>query len=104
MRVSRTSRGNSDIRFTLHERHICSLLSVLHPRLLINRAYLLLGDFWHRLRCVRGVTRNAAGRETGNDDECHDESWYKTHHYSPIVLTLYVSRTTIHGSRGNATR
>jgi hypothetical protein len=67
---------------------------------LIQWARVWIGDFWHRLRHVRGVTRNTAGRETGNDDECYDGSWYKTHHYLPPVFKLSCG----HDFGGNATR
>jgi hypothetical protein len=78
-------------------------LALRPSALLIRWACSMLGGFGHGLRCVRRVTRNAAGHETGNDDQCHNESWYKTHHHDSPVLTHHVSRTTLHGSRGNAT-
>ena len=48
------------------------------------------------------MTRNAAGRETGNDDECYDESWYKTHHYYPPVFKHHAIMTSEAAPRAEA--
>lgn len=48
----------------------------------------MLWGFGHGLRGVRRVTWNAAGRETDNDGQCYDESWYKAHHQDPPVLSI----------------
>src|SRR5512146_882393 len=50
------------------------------------------------------MTRYAAPHKSGHDDEQHNESGNTTLHFDPPFLTLRLSRTTIHGSRGNVTR